>query len=291
MTEALDLLGQSTADGAHDNCEFDRTAVVRPVELGEALRKNWIEFWYQPKIDLRKKQLAGIEVLARVCHPELGILVPNEFLPGAAESELVALSEAALASALETGSNLAKLGLALRFAVNMPVAALVKLAIPDIVRSHRAQIEHWPELIIDITEAQVVANLALVIDLAKQLAHVDVLLAIDDFGRGHTSLAKLKQLPLAELKLDRTFVADCGTDYVNAPLCKTVIDLAHNFGSAAVAIGIEKAADALALARMGCDIGQGFLFGEPMPAERFTSLLRQRAAGHGRSMPAAATAG
>jgi EAL domain-containing protein (putative c-di-GMP-specific phosphodiesterase class I) len=125
--------------------------------------------------------------------------------------------------------------------------------------------------------------------MAKPLAHVNVKLAIDDFGRGHSSLAKLKELPFVELKLDRTFVTDCGTDKINAPLCKTVIDLAHNFGSAAVAIGIEKASDALALARMGCDIGQGFLFGQPMPEERFTSLLRERAAGQGRAMQAVAS--
>lgn len=290
MTEALNLQTQSTADGVPDDCESDGAA-ARPVGLGEALRKGWIEFWYQPKIDLRKKQLAGVEVLARARHPEFGILAPSEFLPGASESELIILSETALANALETGTNLSKLGLNLRFAVNMPAAALVKLAIPDIVRSHRAPLEHWPGLIIDITEAQIVANLALVAGIAKQLAHVDVLLAIDDFGRGHSSLARLKELPFVELKLDRTFVADCGTNQVSAPLCKTIIDLAHNFGSAAVAIGIEKASDAHALTRMGCDIGQGFLFGRPMPVERFTSLLRQRAAGQGRAMPAAPTAG
>ena len=84
-------------------------------------------------------------------------------------------------------------------------------------------------------------------------------------------------MSFAELKLDRGFVVDCGTDKVNAPLCKTVIDLAHNFGSVAVAIGVEKASDAVALVSMGCDYGQGFLFGQPMPEERFVSLLRQRA--------------
>jgi EAL domain-containing protein (putative c-di-GMP-specific phosphodiesterase class I) len=104
-----------------------------------------------------------------------------------------------------------------------------------------------------------------------------VKLAIDHFGRGYASLARLKESPFAELKLDRTFVTDAGSDKVNAPLCKTVIDLAHNFGSVAVAIGIEKASDALALTSMGCDYGQGFLLGQPMPEERFISLLRQRA--------------
>ncbi len=111
---------------------------------------------------------------------------------------------------------------------------------------------------------------------------MNVKLAIDNFGRGYSSLARLKVLPFAELKLDPTFVTDCGTDKVNAPLCKSVIDLAHNFGSLAVAIGIEKAADALALTSMGCDIGQGFLLGQPMPEERFMSLLRQRAPGKAR---------
>ena len=256
------------------------------IGLDEALRKGWIEFWHQPKIDLRKKQLAGAEAFARARHPQYGILSPGAFMPGATESELIALSELALVSVLKAGLNFGKLGINLRFAVNVPVNALVKLAIPDIVRAHRPQLDDWPGLIIDVTEEQIVSDLALANDMTKRLAHLNVKLAIDDFGRGYSSLARLKELPFVELKLDRTFVSDCGTDKVNAPLCKTVIDLAHNFGSAAVAIGIEKAADALALTSMGCDLGQGFLLGQPMPEERFLSLLRQRAAGQGRPMPA-----
>jgi len=282
---------------------FDTSAIMRIMQelklghpapmaarigLDEALRKGWIEFWHQPKIDLRKKQLAGCEAFARARHPQYGILSPGSFMPGATESELIALSELALASVLKAGLNFATLGINLRFAVNIPVNALVKLSIPDIVRAHRPQLDNWPGLIIDVTEEQIVSDLALANDMTKRLAHLNVKLAIDDFGRGYSSLARLKELPFVELKLDRTFVSDCGTDKVNAPLCKTVIDLAHNFGSAAVAIGIEKAADALALTSMGCDLGQGFLLGQPMPEERFLSLLRQRAAGQGRPMPAKA---
>jgi predicted signal transduction protein with EAL and GGDEF domain len=76
---------------------------------------------------------------------------------------------------------------------------------------------------------------------------------------------------------DRSFVTDCGTDKVNAPVCKTVIGLAHSFGALAVGIGIEKASELTALVSMGCDLGQGFLLGQPMPSERFISLLKQRA--------------
>ncbi len=264
--------------------------IAARIDLSEALRKNWIEFWYQPKIDLRRKQLAGAEAFARARHPQHGILTPAAFMPGATEPDLIGLSELALQSALKTGLNFSKLGINLRFAVNIPVAALVKLAIPDIVHAHRPQLDNWPGLIVDITEEQIVTDLALAADLTKKLAHVQVKLAIDDFGRGYSSLARLKELPFAELKLDRSFVADCGTDKVNAPLCKTVIDLAHNFGSVAVAIGIEKASDALALTSMGCDMGQGFLLGQPMPEERFMSLLRQRKAGQSAPKPAGAAA-
>jgi len=258
------------------------------VGLDEALKNEWIEFWYQPKIDLRKKQLVGVEAFARCRHPQNGVLSPGAFMPGASESDLISLSELAIASVLKAGQRFAKLGVNVRFAVNVPVNALVKISVPELIRAHREQVDHWPGMIIDVTEEQIVTDLALANDMTKKLAHVNVKLAIDDFGRGYSSLVRLKELPFVELKLDRTFVTDCGTDKVNAPLCKTVIDLAHNFGSLAVAIGIEKASDALALTSMGCDIGQGFLLGQPMPEDRFVSLLRQRAAGQGRALPAAA---
>jgi EAL domain-containing protein (putative c-di-GMP-specific phosphodiesterase class I) len=203
--------------------------------------------------------------------------MPSAFMPGAREPSLITLSERALSQALQAGLNFAKLGLNLRMAVNIPVNALAKLNVADIVQTYKPQFEKWPGLIIDVTEEQIVTDLAFATEVTNQLQHLNVKLAIDDFGRGYSSLARLKTLPFTELKLDRSFVADCGTDKVNAPVCKTVIDLAHSFGSVAVAIGIEKASDALALVSMGCDYGQGFLLGQPMPEERFTSLLRQRA--------------
>lgn len=252
-------------------------AVAARIDLDEALANNWIEFWYQPKIDLRRKQLAGAEAFVRANHPQHGYLPPDAFMPGASDSTLVTLAEKTLANVLKAGQNFSKIGVNLRLAVNIPVAALVKLQVGDIVRTHRPSGEAWPGLIIDVTEEQIVGDLALATEITKNLAPHNVQLAIDDFGRGYSSLVRLKELPFAELKLDRSFVTDCGTDKVNAPLCKTVIDLAHNFGSVAVAIGVEKASDAVALVSMGCDYGQGFLFGQPMPEERFLSLLRQRA--------------
>ena len=102
------------------------TALAGRVDLGEALAQKWIEFWYQPKIDLRKKQLVGVEAFARVRHPEHGVLAPEAFIPAATDSNLIALSELALRNSLKAGINFAKVGVSLRMAINMPVNALRK---------------------------------------------------------------------------------------------------------------------------------------------------------------------
>lgn len=268
----------------------DPPAVAGRLDLDEALKNGWIEFWYQPKIDLRRKQLVGAEAFPRARHPQNGVLLPTAFMPGAPDASLVALSEQALIQSLNAGLNLAKLGVNLRLAVNINLGALVKIAVSDIVESYRPKYEKWPGLIIDVPEEQVLTDIPLAVEITKKLQPLDVRLAIDNFGRGYSALARLNALPFAELKLDRSFVTDCGTDKVNAPLCKNVIDLAHNFGSVAVAVDIEKASDALALVSMGCDYGQGFLLGQPMPEERFLSLLRQRANSHGPQTSATAPA-
>lgn len=246
------------------------------VSLAEALNNHWIEFWYQPKVDLRLKQLAGAEAFARVIHPEHGVLLPGSFMREADEASVLKLAEQALTSALLTGLNLSKFGVHLRMAINMPVAALTKLPVGDIVRAHRPDLKGWPGLIIDIPEDQIVHDIGLASELSKKLAPHAVRLALDNVGKAQAELEKIKEMPFAEMKLDRSFVVGSGSDRNHAPVCKTVIDLAHSFGATSVGIGVERAADAVALISLGCDLGQGFLFGEPMPEERIIALLKQR---------------
>ena len=207
-------------------------------------------------------------------------------MPGADEASVLTLAEQALVSALKSGLNLSRFGVNLRMADQRLGECLVKLPVGDIVREHRPQVTDWPGLVIDVTEEQIVTEIALANELSKKFAEHNVRLAIDDFGKGYASLTKLKELPFAEMKLDRSFVVGCGTDKVHAPICKTVIDLAHSFGALAVGIGLEKASDAMALVSMGCDLGQGFLFGQPMPEERFIALLKQRVTVRPRRRPA-----
>jgi len=256
-------------------------AVASRIELDEAIRNNWIEFWYQPKIDLRKKRLAGAEAFARARHPQHGVVLPQAFMAGAPESTVTKLAEMSLANALKAGESFSKLGITLPITVNVPAAVLAKLPVPDIVKEHRPNREKWAGLIVDVPEQEIITDIALATSLSKKLESCNVRLALDEFGRGYSALARLDALPFAEIKLGRSYVAECGSDRANAPMCRQAIDLAHNFGSAAVGMGIERAADAVALVSMGCDFGQGFLLGQPMPEERFVSLLRQRAATHG----------
>jgi EAL domain-containing protein (putative c-di-GMP-specific phosphodiesterase class I) len=251
-------------------------AAAASANLDDAITKKWIEFWYQPVIDLRRKRLVGAEMYARIRHPEAGIILPGGFIAGGSPACIYQLSEMAVTSALKAGSTYAKLGISLPINVNVPIDVLEKLPMERLVLDQYGHATNWPGIIIDIAEDQIINSLGLAIELAKKLARINVKIAIDNFGKGYSALAKLTELPFAQIKLDRTFIVNCGTDTVNAPLCKTMIDLAHNFGQIAVATGIEHAGDALALVAMNCDYGQGFLLGQPMPEEHFSALLRQR---------------
>jgi len=244
--------------------------------LDDAINKNLLEFWYQPVVDLRKKRLVGAELYARIRHPEAGVILPGGFLATASPSSLVKLSELALTTALKAGSTYSKLGIHLPISVNVTLDVLEKIPVDKLVVASTPIPGQWPGLLIDIPEDQIVANLGLASELAKKLSRNKVSIAIDNFGNGYSALAQLKEFPFAQIKVDRQFVVNCATDTRNAPLCKSMIGLAHTFGKIAVGMGIEHAGDALALVAMGCDYGQGFLLGQPMPEALFASLVRQR---------------
>ena len=164
----------------------------------------------------------------------------------------------------------------LHTAVNTSIGALANLSLPALIREHRSKSADWPGLILEITESEVVKDGVLMHEIATQLRIYGISFAIDDFGEGFSSFARLRDIPFAELKLDQSFVKGSGADERNAGICQTIINLAHNFGALAVAEGIENAADLQAMHRMGCDIGQGFLLARPMPKASFMTLLQQR---------------
>lgn len=252
-------------------------ATSATVDLDEALANGWLELWYQPKIDLQRNELAGAEGLIRCRHPLHGVLPPASFLPGASERSHSALTEQVIVTALRDWSEIAETGVLLHTAVNSSIGALANLQLPALIREHRPAKAGWPGLILEVTESEVVKDVTLMHEISTQLRIYGITFAIDDFGEGFSSFARLRELPFAELKLDRSFVKGSGTDNRNAGICAAIINLAHHFGAAAVAEGLESAADLQAVHRMGCDMGQGYLLARPMPKENFMGLLRQRA--------------
>jgi EAL domain-containing protein (putative c-di-GMP-specific phosphodiesterase class I) len=252
--------------------------VARPAfDLGQLLREQRLQLWYQPKINLKLRSLVGAEGLVRGVHPEHGIIPPGAFLPNASEEAMLRLTETVILAALRDWSDFSDHGFALRMALNVPASALVKLPISTLVRENRPKSDKWPGLILEITEDEIVRDIPLAHEIATQLKIYNIVLAIDDFGTGYSHLARLRELPFAELKLDRNLVMNCGKDETSAALCQTGIDLAHRFGSEVVAEGIENASELDALLKMGCDLGQGFLFAPPMAKDRFITLLKRRA--------------
>ncbi|HEY9013425.1 MAG TPA: EAL domain-containing protein [Devosia sp.] len=247
------------------------------VTLEEALANGWVEFWYQPKINLAKKQIAGVETFARVRHPELGTLPPSIFMQGANDQDLHLLAQQALLAALGAARNFSQLGINLRVAVNVPVSALVALPIADMVRECGPKHVRWPGLLLDVTEAQVVDEIDRVAGISQSLMAQNVSLAIDDFSGGKLNLTQLRELPFSELKLDRTFVDGCARDEGRAQVCRSVIELAHHLDCVAVGVGIERLDDMRQLTELGCNLGQGFLFGQPMPEQQLVSVMLKRA--------------
>jgi EAL domain-containing protein (putative c-di-GMP-specific phosphodiesterase class I) len=245
------------------------------VSIDEALASGWFELWYQPKIDLRQKCLAGAEAFARIRHPVHGDLGPGNFIPIADADSIKHLTEYALISALTNWSPFEQAGFHLHFSLNVSVRLLRALPISDIVDQYRPHSERWPGIILEVTEQQIAQDPAFLAQMAEGWRSRGITIAIDDVS-GTASFDYLNDLPIGELKLARGVVKDCTIDAANAGICQTVIDLAHRCGGAAVAGGVETQTDLRALMAMGCDFGQGPVIAPHMPQEEFLDMLLQR---------------
>ena len=246
------------------------------VTLADVLERDWFELFYQPKIDLKTMRLVGAEALVRARHPTRGVLSPAVFLPGASEDDMLALTERVIITALKDWEACAANGMSLKLSVNVPVSALVKLPIPTILREERPRAANWPGLIMEVTEDEIIHDLKIANDVADALRRFNCTLALDDFGAGYSSLARLRQLPFSELKIDRSYVTNCNSDRISAGLCETIVELGQRFGLKTVAEGIETTHESHKLQGIGCNIGQGYLFAKPMPKAQLIGIMRRR---------------
>ncbi len=261
------------ADAGVANGWSHKAAAAPGFTLDEALDRGWLELWYQPKHDLRTNVMIGAEGLIRARHPERGVVGPVMFLPDANDEALARLTEFVLLTSLRDWDAFHGVGWPLQLCVNVPSNALLSVPIAQLVRQNRPKSEAFPGLVLEITEDQALRSIPLAQEIAAQLRIYDCELSLDDFGQGHSSLARLRDLPFASLKIDRSFVMGCADDPVKLDLCRTIMEMAHRFGCTVVAEGIETQVDLEALRKLGCEQGQGYLLGRPMPKDELIRRL------------------
>ncbi|HEY4097945.1 MAG TPA: EAL domain-containing protein [Baekduia sp.] len=244
--------------------------------LRRALEDDELEVHYQPIVDFDDGSIAAVEALVRWRHPERGLLAPDEFIPVAEESGLIvplgrrvlelACTQAAAWAALRPGRP------PLPVHVNLSPRQLHDQSLVETVQATLAATGAVPAaLALEITESTLIDRRPARLALLERLRHLGVELLLDDFGTGWSSLSYLAQLPIGGLKIDRSFVAGLATGH--APIVDAVVRLARAFALPVVAEGVESVAQLEALRRLGCTLGQGYLFARPLPASELLELL------------------
>ena len=241
-------------------------------ELRRGLERGEIVPYYQPIVQLGNGHLVGFEVLARWRHPERGLLGPDQFLPMAEETGLIGEVGAAVLR-----SSLAQLGRwrnstqrfsDLSVSVNVSVRQLMSSQLVDIVVEALAEAGvSAGALWLEITESALMADVKAATVALRELRSLGLHLAVDDFGTGYSSLTYLKRFPVEAIKVDRTFVNGLGIDQEDSTIVEAVVNLGHSLGLSVVAEGVETPLQLNRLREIGCDRGQGYLFGRPRPAE------------------------
>ena len=247
-------------------------------QLRRALEREELLLHYQPKIDLRANRIVGAEALMRWQHPELGLVLPERFIPIAEETDLIeSLGEWALRHACRQNKTWQTAGLGpLRIAVNVSGRQFHPERFPEMIRGALQTSGLGAEyLLLELTESVLMENPEDTMGMLERIKGLGLKIAIDDFGIGYSSMTYLKRFPLDEVKIDRSFVEGIPRDSENAEIVNAIIGLAHSLGMTAAAEGVETEEQLAFLKDRGCDECQGGLFSMPVPASEWMALSRK----------------
>ncbi|TFD79120.1 EAL domain-containing protein [Cryobacterium sp. Sr8] len=258
-------------------------------ELRRALLDDQLVLHYQPKIDLSTGAVRGVEALVRWEHPGRGLLYPDAFLVLVEEAGLMpAMTQIVFEKALDQAATWQAQGRALSVAVNLSASSLVDADLPDRIGAMVAERGLAPSfLVLEITEDFLMADRDRAHAILTRLRAIGVRIAVDDFGTGYSSLAYLRELPIDELKLDKSFVMPMADNPRATALVASTIALAHSLGLRMVAEGVEDSVAYADLAGYGCDVAQGFYMSRPIPAAELDAWLASRDPASVRPEPAA----
>jgi EAL domain-containing protein (putative c-di-GMP-specific phosphodiesterase class I) len=245
-------------------------------ELRRGLERNEIVPYYQPIVRLDSGHLIGFEVLARWRHPDRGLLGPEQFLPMAEETGLIGeVGSAVLRSSLsQLGQWRGRLPrfANLTVAVNVSGRQLMSTAFHGTVAEALGESGLTADALwLEITETALMSDVKAATVALRELRNLGLHLAVDDFGTGYSSLTYLKRFPVESIKVDRSFVSGLGIDTEDTTIVEAVVKLGHSLGLVVVAEGVETPLQLARLREIGCDHGQGYVFGRPRPAELIES--------------------
>jgi diguanylate cyclase (GGDEF)-like protein len=247
-------------------------------ELRAALQNGGIQVHVQPQGRLSDGGMVRTEALARWDHPELGAVTPDEFIPVAERSGLIGplttyVLDASLAACARWRAAGADVGIAVNLSTRSLHDADLVEEVDRLLRRHGVPANR---LTLEVTEGSVMADPARAVALLHRLRDLGVRLSVDDFGTGYSSLSYLKRLPVQEVKIDRSFITSLRAGSEDVAIVRAIVDLGRHLGLEVVAEGIEDQATWDLLASMGCDLGQGWHLGRPMPTAELLPWLGTR---------------
>jgi diguanylate cyclase (GGDEF)-like protein len=260
-------------DEAHDHHSPAKLALMS--DLRNAIDNGQIIAHYQPVLDLRTGRVDAVEALVRWNHPDLGLLAPGAFLEMAEHTSLIKpLTRRVIDTSLRQLAEWQALGLDMTMSVNISVRSLLDPAFPGQVAEALAEVDISPSLVkLEITESTIMADPRVAKRVLDELSAMGLTLSIDDFGTGYSSLAYLKDLPVDEVKIDRSFVMNMGKGDSDAVIVRSTIDLGHHLGLQVVGEGVEDEAALERLRELRCDRAQGYFISRPTPGRDLTAWL------------------
>ncbi len=281
LAEAAHAAFQAQKHGEHwrHHLATENSALERQVslmgELDEAITQRQIEVVYQPKLQLASDRVASVEALVRWNHPKRGYLRPDMFIPLAEEADRICdLTLYVLERTIKDLSDWCAKGVVVTAAVNISARLVTSQAFlvkaEDLLQRSGVPRQR---LIFEVTELATITDRESATKALGHFRELGVAISMDDYGTGQSTLTYLKQLPLSELKIDRSFVQNAHCDRNDALLVRSTIELAHELGLSVVAEGVEDAECLEFLREVGCDYAQGYLIGKPMSADQLRKLV------------------
>ena len=270
-------LGMQIAEyTAEDNANTERQLALI-AELRNAIYGSQLTLHYQPKFVTGSEKVIGVEALVRWQHPHLGLIPPVEFIGAAERTGLIRpLTQWVLDTGLAQQVVWQKSGIDVTMAINLSPCSLTDVnLVTDIVDALRTAGADPKNLVLEVTEGSFLVDPVRAIDVLRVLRSRGIGVSIDDYGTGYSSLTYLRDLPIMEVKIDRSFVAELATNEADKSIVASTIQLAHALGFVVVAEGIEDESTLNQLAAFGCDYVQGFHLGRPQPADVLTPFLNQ----------------